>query len=392
MARPLATLPPNFTLLQVVPSLETGGAEQSTLDVAEAVIRAGGRAIVASSGGRMVKLLKASGAEFVPMPVQTKNPLLGIVNAFRLAALVRRERVGVIHVRSRAPAFSTLWASKMTGAPMVATYHGAYPAKSGLKRWYNSVMTRGAAVIANSAFTREHLLAQHAVDPEKVVTIPRGLNLVRFDPAAVQVKRAAELRAAWGVAEADRRVRVLLPGRLTRLKGQLVLIEAAARLHAQGRRDFLILLVGDDQGRGAYRAEVQEAIAQAGLADAVRLLGHCDDMPAAYLAADIVAVPSTVPETFGRTAVEAQAMGRPVIASSLGGLTESVVPGESGWLAPPGDAQAWADALATALDAGVQRRAAMGKAGQERVRRLYALETMTDSTIQVYARLLQGKA
>jgi len=388
----LATLPPNFTLLQVVPSLETGGAEQSALDVAEAVIRAGGRAIVASSGGRMVKLLKASGAEFVPMPVQTKNPLLGIVNAFRLAALIRREKVAVIHVRSRAPAFSALWASRMTGAPMVATYHGAYPAKSGLKRWYNSVMTKGAMVIANSAFTREHLQAQHAVDPEKVVTIPRGLSLSRFDPAAVPRQRTAALAAAWGVAEGDGRVRVLLPGRLTRLKGQLVLVEAAARLYAQGRRDFLILLVGDDQGRGAYRAEVQDAIAQAGLSDAVRLLGHCDDMPAAYLAADIVAVPSTVPETFGRTAVEAQAMGRPVIASALGGLTETVVPGESGWLAPAGDVDDWTQALGLALDAGPERRAAMGQAGQARVRRLYALETMTDSTLQVYARVIQGKA
>jgi glycosyltransferase involved in cell wall biosynthesis len=388
----LATLPPNFTLLQVVPSLETGGAEQSTLDVAEAVIRAGGRAIVASSGGRMVKLLKASGAEFVPMPVQTKNPLLGIVNAFRLAALIRREKVAVIHVRSRAPAFSALWASKMTGATMVATYHGAYPAKSRLKRWYNSVMTKGAMVIANSAFTREHLQAQHAVDPEKVVTIPRGLSLSRFDPAAVSRQRTAALAAAWGVAEGDGRVRVLLPGRLTRLKGQLVLVEAAARLRAQGRRDFLILLVGDDQGRGAYRAEVQDSIAQAGLSDAVRLLGHCDDMPAAYLAADIVAVPSTVPETFGRTAVEAQAMGRPVIASALGGLTETVVPGESGWLAPAGDVDAWTQALGLALDAGPERRTAMGQAGQARVRRLYALETMTDSTLQVYARVIQGKA
>jgi glycosyltransferase involved in cell wall biosynthesis len=137
---------------------------------------------------------------------------------------------------------------------------------------------------------------------------------------------------------------------------------------------------------------VQDSIAQAGLSDAVRLLGHCDDMPAAYLAADIVAVPSTVPETFGRTAVEAQAMGRPVIASALGGLTETVVPGESGWLAPAGDVDAWTQALGLALDAGPERRTAMGQAGQARVRRLYALETMTDSTLQVYARVIQGKA
>jgi glycosyltransferase involved in cell wall biosynthesis len=384
----LATLPPNFTLLQVVPDLDTGGAEQSTLDIAAGVVRAGGRSLVASRGGRMVDRLRASGARFIHLPVHTKNPIQGLINAYTLADVVRKEGVSLMHVRSRAPAFSVWLASKMTGAPMVATYHGAYPARSPIKRWYNSIMTRGALVIANSAFTRDHLLSQHRVDADRLVTIPRGIDLERFDAAAVSPRRVEALRAAWRIGLDDPRVKIMLPGRLTRLKGQLVLIEAAARLKAQGRTDFLILLVGDDQGRDAYRVEVEHAIHDAGLAEAVKLLGHCEDMPAAYLLADLVAAPSTVPETFGRTAVEPQAMGRPVVASALGGLKETVVGGETGWLAPPDDPDALAQALAQAIDAGPVRRAAMGGAGRKRVRELYSAQTMVDATLAAYAQVL----
>ncbi|HYE42434.1 MAG TPA: glycosyltransferase family 4 protein, partial [Caulobacteraceae bacterium] len=353
-----------------------------------ALAEAGGRALVATTGGRLVAELEAAGAEFFPLPVNTKNPLVGIANAWRLAVLARREEVDLLHVRSRAPAFSVALASFLTGIPWVATYHGIYKAKHPLKRWYNAVMTRGRLTIANSAFTREHLLKEHRLDPERIVTINRGVDLERFDVAAVSPERVDALRKSWGVAKNDGRTKILLAGRLTRIKGQLPLVQAAARLRARGRRDFLILLVGDDQGRSAYRAEVEQAVADAGLQDDVKVLGHCSDMPAAYLVADIVAVPSVVPESFGRTAVEPQAMGRPVVASDLGGMTETVVEGVTGWRAPAGDADAWAEALAEALDAGPQRRAEMGKAGMERVRRMYSSRAMTDATLAAYARVL----
>jgi glycosyltransferase involved in cell wall biosynthesis len=384
-------LPSGFTLLQIVPDLETGGAEQSTLDVSRAVVRAGGRSIVASRGGRMALRLGADGGELVTLPVHSKNPATVLANAARLAGLVRREGVSLLHVRSRAPAFSTLLAARMTGRPWLATYHGAYPGRSAAKRWYNSIMTRGDLVIANSHFTREHLTAQHQVAPEKVVTIPRGADFGRFDPAAIAPERIERLLAGWGVDPADTRVKMLLAGRFTRLKGQLVMIEAAARLKAQGRDDVLLIMVGDDQGRNEYRAEAVTAMIRAGLQDSVRLGGHCDDMPAAYAAADVVLIPSTVPETFGRTAVEAQAMGRPVIASALGALTETVLPGETGWLAKAGDAEAWAAALAQAVDVGPQARAAMGARGRERVLALYSVEAMTDATLAAYRRLLEAR-
>jgi glycosyltransferase involved in cell wall biosynthesis len=340
----------------------------------------------------MTLRLTEQGGEFISLPVHSKNPATILANAVRLASLVRREGVSLLHVRSRAPAFSTLLAARMTGRPWLATYHGAYPARSGLKRWYNSIMTRGDLVIANSRFTCEHLTAQHQVAPEKVVTIPRGADFSRFDPAAVAPERIARLHASWSVDPDDARVKMLLAGRFTRLKGQLVMIEAAARLKAQGRDDVLLVMVGDDQGRNEYRAEVVAAMIRAGLQDSVRLAGHCDDMPAAYAAVDAVLVPSTVPETFGRTAVEAQAMARPVIASALGGLTETVLPGETGWLAKPGDADEWAAALARAVDVGPEARAAMGERGRAHVLGRYAVETMTDATLAAYRRLLEAKA
>jgi len=378
--------PKKLTVLQVVPDLDAGGAERSTVEVATALVEAGGRALVASTGGRLVQELQAGGGEFISMPVATKNPLIGLVNGWRLAVLARREDVDLLHVRSRAPAFSVWLASALTGIPWVATYHGIYKAKSPLKRWYNAVMTRGALTIANSAFTRDHLLKEHRLDPDRVVTIPRGVDLARFDVAAVTPARVDELRKSWGVARNDTRVKILLAGRLTRIKGQLPLVQAAARLAADGRRDFLILLVGDDQGRSAYRSEVEAAVRDAGLEEVVKVLGHCSDMPAAYLVADIVAAPSIVPESFGRTAVEPQAMGRPVVVSDLGGMVETVLQGETGWRVKAGDPDAWAQALAAALDAGPKRRAAMGKAGQTRVRRLYSARAMTDATLAAYAR------
>ena len=204
----------------------------------------------------MTDRLLAAGGRLFAMPAHSKNPLTIAANAGRLIRLVRREGVSLIHARSRAPAFSALWAARATGTPFVATYHGVYNARSGLKRWYNAVMTRGDVVIANSEFTRAHVIAEHGVAPERVIAIPRGVDLARFDPAAVSDERVGALRRAWGVAAEDRRVKVLLAGRLTRWKGQALLVEAAARLKAQGREDFLILLAGDDQGRAGYRAEL----------------------------------------------------------------------------------------------------------------------------------------
>ena len=385
------SLPPNFTLLQVVPELETGGAEQTTLDVAQAVVRAGGTALVATRGGRMTARLEADGGRLALMPVQSKNPLIMLGNAARLIALIREENVSIVHVRSRAPAFSALWAAHVTRTPFVATYHGIYKAQWGLKRWYNAVMTRGDLVIANSDYTRDHVVAEHHVAADKLVTIPRGVDLERFDPARVTPERIKALRDAWSIARDDRTI-ILLAGRLTRIKGHLTVVEAARRLAAQGRRDFLILFAGDDQGRTGYAAEVEAAIQAAGVGESVKIVGHCDDMPAAYLLADLAILPTIVPESFGRAAVEPQVMGRPVIASNHGGVTETILDGKTGWLVPVEDPEAWAAAMGRAVDLGPEARGAMGELGRTRARQLYSADAMCAATLAAYERVLEARA
>lgn len=387
----VSTLPPHFTLLQVTPELETGGAEQTTVDIARAVAQAGGKALVASRGGRMAPALADAGGVMIEMPVHSKNPLRLFDNAIRLIGVIRGEGVSLVHARSRAPAFSALWAAKATGTPFVATYHGVYNASGRLKRWYNAVMTRGEVVIANSEYTRRHVIKEHGVEPDRVVAIPRGVDLARFNPAAVEPERIEALCSAWGVDPADTRLKVLLAGRLTRWKGQRLLIEAAAKLKKSGEDRFLILFAGDDQGRSGYRDELEQAVISGGLQAHVKLVGHCEDMPAAYLLADVAAAPSLDPEAFGRTAVEPQAMGRPVLAAAHGAATETVLDGKTGWLIAPGDPDAWAEALRTAINTTARKRAAMGAAARERACRLYSVEAMCEATLAVYARVLETR-
>ncbi len=377
--------------MQVIPELETGGAEQTTLDVATAVMAAGGKAIVATHGGRMTKTLIQSGGRVEILNVRSKNPLTILANAFALARLIRQQNVHVIHARSRAPAISAYLAARLAGIPFVATYHGVYNARSFLKRWYNSVMTRGALTIANSDYTRDRVIATHKLAPEKVISIPRGVDLGRFDPARVSPERVATLRKAWGLKDDDARLSVLLAGRLTRWKGQKLLIEALAALKAGGQDQVVLIMAGDSQGRDIYKGELQSLAQALGLEDRVRLVGHCDDMPAAYLACDAAAAPSLEPEAFGRTAVEPQIMGRPVLAADHGAATETVLEGVTGFRLAPGDIEAWADGLAQLIALGSKGRAAMGAAGQERAVRLYSANAMTSATLGVYAQILGTK-
>jgi len=393
MSAPDATPRLNAAVLQVVPELDAGGAERTTVEIARAIVEAGGRAIVASRGGRLEGELKAAGGELVRMPAHSKNPLVMWSNRGRLIDVVRSEGVDIVHARSRAPAWSALAAARATGARYVATYHGVYAAKTPWKRAYNGVMARGDVVIANSDYTRDHVRLEHGTDPARIVAIPRGADLARFDPERVSPDRVAAVRASWGLSPGDRPFLVLLPGRLTAWKGQSVLVEAARILVERGAAsgvgdDLSIILAGDAQGRTDYETDLRTRIAEAGLDGMAKTPGHCDDMPAAYAAADVVVSASTRPEAFGRVAVEAQAMGRPVIASDHGGSRETVEAGVAGFLTPPGDALALADAIETLAKAGPGARAAMGAAGRARVEARYSTAAMCAATLDVYRDLL----
>lgn len=385
MANPFENLDPRPVILQVVPALETGGAERTTVDVARAVVAAGGRAIVASRGGRMVAELAACGAEHADMAVHSKNPVVMGLNVERLARLIQREGVGLVHARSRAPAWSALAAARRANVPFVTTYHSRVHEKPRLKVFYNSVMVRGDAVIANSNYTAANIRRVHAPEDGRVFTVPRGIGIEAY--ANATPSRVEALARRWGVGERPGTVFVHA-ARLTRWKGQAVAIEAARRLVARGMADFTLLLVGDAQGRDAYAGDLEAAIAGAGLGTRVRLAGHGEDMAAAYALCDAVLSPSIEPEPFGRTAVEAQAASRPVIVSDAGGQQETVIEGRTGFRVPPGDAEALADAMAKVMAMGPAARAAMGAAGYENARTYYSVEAMCETTLAIYARLI----
>ena len=376
-------------ILQIVPRLDTGGAERATIEIAAALAQAGLVPLVASQGGRMVAQLEAAGGEWIPMPLDAKSSPALFANARRLRRLVRARDVKLIHARSRAPAWSALWAARKERIPFVTTFHGAYSAGSAIKRFYNSVMLRGDAVIANSQWTAGHIRSAYSFQPKKLVTIPRGVDLEEFDPAHVPPEHVNRLRESWGVREDE--TTVLLPGRITRWKGQLVLVEALARLVRNGAGQHLrAILAGDAQGRDAYAAEVKRSIERGGLSGIVTMVGHAQDMPAAYLAADIVVSASTEPEAFGRVAAEASAMARPVIATDHGGARETILPDVSGILVSPGDAAALAASLAQLLHAGPEARLAMGAQGRGHIAKNFSLARMTADTLALYRELLDN--
>ncbi|PKQ07807.1 MAG: glycosyl transferase [Alphaproteobacteria bacterium HGW-Alphaproteobacteria-11] len=377
-------------MLQVVPALETGGAERTTVDVARAVVAAGGRAIVASRGGRMVPELEAAGGMHFEMAVHSKNPVVMALNVERLTRLIAREKIGLVHARSRAPAWSALAAARRAGIPFVTTYHSRVHEKPRLKVFYNSVMTRGDAVIANSEFTAGRIRAIHAPDEARIFTVPRGVDIDGLAPEAVAPGRVEALCSRWGLDGASGVV-FLHPARLTRWKGQPVSIEAARLLLTRGVTGFSVLLAGDAQGRDNYADGLRQEILSAGLDAHVHLVGHCDDMAAAYALADVVLSPSIEAEPFGRTAVEAQAAARPVIVSDAGGQRETVLTGAStatGLCVPPGDAAALADAMAQLIALGPEGRAAMGARGRAHAAAYYSVAAMCDTTLGIYARLL----
>ena len=378
---------PSPAILQIVPSLDTGGAERTTIDIAAALVRDGFVALVGSEGGRLESALARVGGQLIRMPAASKSPGTIAANAVRIARFARHRNVKLIHARSRAPAWSAALAAKLAGVPFVTTYHGIYNASNALKRLYNSIMVRSDAVIANSEWTAAHIVREHGVARERVTVIPRGVDLAEFDPAGIGPQRIETLRAAWGAQEGE--FIVLLPGRLTRWKGQAILIAALAQLKRDGALSGIrAVFAGDAQGRDDYAAELRAAIANAGFQDRVVFAGHVSDMAAAYSASDIVVSASTDPEAFGRVAAEAGAMGRPVIATDHGGARETVLAGVSGLLVPPGDAPSLAGAIAAILALGPAARAEMGQRGREHVRRRFSLERMCSDTISLYRQVM----
>jgi glycosyltransferase involved in cell wall biosynthesis len=381
------------TILQAVPRLDAGGSEQAAVEIAAALTRAGASALVATEGGRMATAMTEAGGEIVALPMASKNPAILLANATRLARLIETRGVNLVHARSRAPAWSAFLAARRTRRPFVTTYHGAYASPGLFKNFYNSVMARGDRVIANSRYTADLIFARHRVPKDRIRVIYRGVDVAEFSPDAVVQNRLGRLRALWGVSE--RQPVVLQAARLTSWKGQVLVIEAARQLlRADRLGDAVVIMAGDSQGRADYRRELERLIARSGLTDRVLLVGHCDDMPAAFALAQVAVIASTSAETFGRTSIEAQAMGCPVIVSDIGAAPETLVPAgpgkrdDTGWLVPCGDAAAIAARIAEALAQSPERRAALGARARRRITTKFSLRQMQRATLAVYDELL----
>lgn len=380
-----------YTILQVVPRLGSGGAERTTAEIAAAVVEAGGRALVATQGGRLEDEITRAGGEIIHTPVHRKDPASILANAGAIARIVRSRGVNLVHARSRGPAWSAAVAARRTGVPLVTTFHGAHSADNPIKRWYNSALVKGDTVIANSRFTGERIAADYRIDPDRLKIIPRGADLSVFNRGAVSAARINQLVEQWAIDTDEDRVQFLLPARLTPWKGQALAIEAAGLLKSQvdaGKMQaFRLVLCGGAQGEQNYESALRAQIDERGVRDMVQLVGECADMPAAIAWSDAVIAPSQRAEPFGRVVVEAGAMAKPAIAAAHGGFLETIVDDETGLLFEPGSATALAAAMAR-LAGDRATRVRLGDAAAARVRAVYSTEAMCDATLNVYKELL----
>lgn len=370
-------------IMQVLPALNAGGVEQGVVDLNAAITAAGGKSIVVSSGGRMVNEITKGGGLHVTLPVHSKNPLVMAANIRRLRKIIHQYNVDVVHACSRAPAWSAWRAVQGTYARFVTSCHAAHKTGGMLKRLYNSSIAKGDVVIAVSHFLSQYLQDNYQTEAARIRVVHRGVAIERFHPNAVRPERLITISNQWRIP--DGASVVMLPGRLSRIKGHMFLVDAVAAL---GNPDIFCLFVGSDIGNESYRQELEAYIESKGLGGNARIVKHCDDMPSAYMLSTVIVSPSLVPEGFGRVAVEAQAMGRPVIATNHGGAQETIVPLETGWLVVPGDVDGLMSALQTALSLDGRSRALLATRAMSHVAHHFTNGTMCALTLDVYAEVL----
>lgn len=388
-------MPDRLTVLQVIPRMRAGGAELGCLQVAEALAKSGHRALVASQGGQLVEGLSKAGAEHVTLPLATKSPLGLWRNAQRLAEIIQREKVSIIHARSRAPAWSALWAARKTGIAFVTTYHSEYSERGRIKNFYNSVMARSDKVIAVSDYMAHLIRTRYATPESRIAIIHRAFDPAKFDPAAITAERIAAIRRLFDVADGQRIL--LLAGRITPRKAQHHLVEALGILKSQGHSKIVAVLAGDIE-KPEFLDKLKADAARLGVVDWLRFPGHVQDMAAAYTITGI-SVNISEQEGLPRVAIEAQAMAVPMIVADTGpGREVALTPPDvalseaSGLRVPYGDPKALAEAIATLLAWPESERKACGQRGSNHVRRRFTLEQMTSKTLAVYHEVLASRA
>ena len=374
-------------VLQVLPELETGGVELGTVEIASELTKHGIKNFVASKGGRMVHDLQKLGVPHFTLNLKSKNPFTILKNAKKLEAYIKENDINIVHARSRAPAWSAYLAAKRAGVHYMATFHGTYGLGPwGIKKIYNKVMVMGERVIVISNHIKNHVLKNYKVDENKLRLVFRCVNLERFSPEAVSQERMIQKVKEYNIPD-DKPV-LFLGGRITKWKGQHLLIEALSKMKNQ---DYYCIIAGDEQGREEYFKSLMALAKKYNLGNKIGIYGKVLDMPAAMMVSDVVLSTAIEPEAFGRIAIEGQAMGKIVVASNIGGSLDSISDGVTGKLYQYDNPQALADALDWALSLSMSEKKKISAAAQKNVRENFTKEIMCDKTIKVYEELLAEK-
>lgn len=373
------------TIMQVLPSLKQGGVETGTIEIASALQKAGIPNIVVSNGGPMVEQLKKIGVKHIRLPVHSKNPIRMWLNSKKLARIALENDVALMHVRSRAPAWSVKWASQKTGIPFISSYHGMYGIKPAIKKLYNRVMLQGLCTIAVSECVKQHLMDVYHYPESKIHVIHRGADLKRFNPERIKQSELIEFAQEKQIPM-DRPV-ITLVGRLSKVKGQSILLQALSQMK---HKELTCLLVGG-KAKPEYEKLLQEEIQKLPDTITVKTLSvPANEIPMIYALSDVVVSASIIPETFGRTVSEANAMNRIVVAFNHGGPKETIVDGQTGFLIPVGNVLTLAEKLDNVLNMKVSQKKKMEQAARQRAEKYFSIDKMCEKTLKLYQEVLNG--
>ena len=380
----------NLKVLQVIPKLGYGGAETGCYDIAHYLPENNCGSFIATSGGELLKFIDKKKVKIIKLPVHSKNPLIMFVNFLALIGVILINNITIVHARSRAPAWACFLAAKITGRKFVTTFHGTYNFSSKIKKFYNSVMVRSDLIIAGSNFIFSHIkenYTKYLDAKKKLLVIFRGINVDYFDPTTKLDNDEKKLLKEWQI-EKDKKI-ILLPGRLTGWKGQEVFIEAINLVNIElGYEAFYAVILGSDQGRDLYKKKLIRITEQHRLNNQVKFIDHCNDMALAYKVSDIVISASIEPEAFGRVAVEAQSMEKPIIASDIGGSNETIIDEKTGFLFESNNAKSLSKKILKVLSMDEASLQSIGKDGRKNIIQKFNVEKMCFSTYSEYKRIL----
>ena len=379
-------------VLQVIPKLGYGGAETGCYDLAHYLPENNCSSYLVTSGGELIKYIDKKKVKLIRLPVHSKNPILIFLNSIILVLIILFFNISIVHARSRAPAWSCLLATKITMRKFVTTFHGTYGFNNIIKKFYNSVMVRSDLIIAGSNFIFSHIknnYPKYLNIKKKFLVIFRGINVDFFDPTTTLESEENKLISQWGIKR-DKKI-ILMPGRLTSWKGQEVFIEALNLVNKElGHEAFYAVILGSDQGRDIYKKKIKRLSEQHRLNNQIKFIEHCNNMPLAYKICDLVVSPSIKPEAFGRVAIEAQAMEKPIIASNIGGSNETIINDNTGFLFESENPVSLCKKIIEVFNLDESRLKSMGIEGRKNIIKKFNVEKMCFSTYSEYKKLLNA--